>query len=90
MFKQGDYIFRTVEGMRYVYRVMKANETHYEVQCPYFVCWGSTFARWSPNQSRTKKYIEKNFTLLPDDIAKRYAEIKKDQPTSILFKEDDQ
>lgn len=85
MFKSGDYIFRLVDDLRYVYRVLSVTDDKYEVQVPYFTCWGSTFARWGKSKMLTKKYLEKHCTVLSDDIAQRYKDIKRGQNTSVLF-----
>lgn len=85
MFKVDDYIVRPVDGMRYVYRITNKTPDKYEVQVPLFVCWGSTFARWSKPKLLTKKYIEGRCTKLDEQIAKRYRDIKKGQSTNVLF-----
>jgi hypothetical protein len=88
MFKNGDYVYYTVNEYRYVFRIIDQPLTKcYIVQVPMFMCWGSTFARWSKEKAITKKYLDRKCTLLPEHIADRYRNLKKNDPTTILFEE---
>jgi len=85
MFLVGHHVFYETENGRYVFRIAGVTKKHYYVQVPLFVCWGSTFARWSPVKKLTREYIEKKCELLPKKTAQRYVDIKKGDSTKKLF-----
>ena len=82
------YLYKTDSdtGYRYVYRILSETDTHMETSVPLFVCWGSTFKRWSKPKLITKKYLQqRKFIPLPQTIADLYDGIKKDDSTEVLF-----
>jgi len=85
MFNSSQYLIAEQDDMRYVVRVVSKTPTHYTIERPLFVCWGSTFKRWGQVSTVTKKYVERKFKVMPDELAAKYKAIQQNQPSSFLF-----